>query len=133
MDVRFDEATEAFRQEVRAWLEANVPKEPMPSDPEGAFHYTRAWQKKMFDAGWAGIHWPKPYGGRGATLLEQAVFQQELARGPGAAYGQHTRAHDRWPDAYGAWHRGAEKALYPAHFERRGDLVPGLFRTQLGL
>jgi alkylation response protein AidB-like acyl-CoA dehydrogenase len=80
MDVRFDDATEAFRQEVRAWLEANVPKEPMPKDPEGAFHYTRAWQKKMFDAGWAGIHWPKQYGGRGATLLEQAVFQQELAR-----------------------------------------------------
>src|SRR5919109_1238166 len=80
MDVRFDDATEAFRQEVRAWLEANVPKEPMPSDSEGAFHYTRAWQKKMFDAGWAGIHWPKAYGGRGATLLEQAVFQQELAR-----------------------------------------------------
>jgi alkylation response protein AidB-like acyl-CoA dehydrogenase len=80
MDVRFDDATEAFRQEVRAWLEANVPKEPMPRDPEGAFHYTRAWQKKMFDAGWAGIHWPKQYGGRGATLLEQAVFQQELAR-----------------------------------------------------
>jgi alkylation response protein AidB-like acyl-CoA dehydrogenase len=80
MDVRFDEATEAFRQEVRAWLAANVPKEPMPRDPEGAFHYTRAWQKKMFDAGWAGIHWPKSYGGRGATLLEQAIFQQELAR-----------------------------------------------------
>ena len=80
MDVRFDDATEAFRQEVRTWLAANVPREPMPSDPQGAFHYTRAWQKKMFDAGWAGIHWPKAYGGRGATLLEQAVFQQELAR-----------------------------------------------------
>ena len=80
MDVRFDDATEVFRQEVRTWLEANVPREPMPSDPQGAFHYTRAWQKKMFDAGWAGIHWPQAYGGRGATLLEQAVFQQELAR-----------------------------------------------------
>jgi alkylation response protein AidB-like acyl-CoA dehydrogenase len=80
MDVRFDDATEAFRQEVRTWLEANVPRESMPSDPQGAFHYTRAWQKKMFDAGWAGIHWPEAYGGRGATLLEQAVFQQELAR-----------------------------------------------------
>src|SRR5437764_4099382 len=79
MDIRFDAATEAFRQEIRAWLAANVPKEPMPSDSEGAFHYTRAWQKKMFDAGWAGIHWPKAYGGRGATLLEQAIFQQELA------------------------------------------------------
>lgn len=80
MDVRFDAATEAFRQEIRAWLAANVPKEPMPSDAAGAFHHMRAWQKKMCDAGWAGIHWPKVYGGRGATLLEQAVFQQELAR-----------------------------------------------------
>ena len=79
MDIRFDAATEAFRQEIRAWLAANVPKEPMPSDSEGAFHYMRAWQKNMFDAGWAGIHWPKAYGGRGATLLEQAIFQQELA------------------------------------------------------
>ena len=80
MEVRFDTATEAFRQEIRAWLVANIPKEPMPSDSEGAFHHMRAWQKQMFDAGWAGIHWPKAYGGRGATLLEQAVFQQELAR-----------------------------------------------------
>jgi len=80
MEVRFDDAIEAFRQEVRAWLESHVPKEPMPSDPEGAFRHMRNWQKHMFDAGWAGIHWPKLYGGRGATLLEQAVFQQELAR-----------------------------------------------------
>jgi len=47
MDVHFDAATEAFRQEVRAWLTANVPKEPMPSDAEGAFQHMRAWQKKM--------------------------------------------------------------------------------------
>ncbi len=80
MDVRFDAATEAFRQEVRTWLEANVPHEPMPSDPEAAFQHMRSWQKHMCDAGWAGIHWPKPYGGRGATLIEQAVFSQELAR-----------------------------------------------------
>ena len=80
MDVRFDDATEAFRQEVRTWLEAHVPREPLPSAPEMAFEHMRTWQKKMYDAGWAGIHWPKSYGGRGATLLEQAVFQQELAR-----------------------------------------------------
>jgi len=80
MEVRFDAATEAFRQEIRAWLAANVPQEPIPSDSEGAFRSMRAWQKKMCDAGWAGIHWPRAYGGRGATLLEQAVFQQELAR-----------------------------------------------------
>src|SRR3989442_12839462 len=84
MDVRFDDATEAFRQEVRTWLEANVPKEPRPSDSDDAFHYMRAWQKKMFDGGWVGIHWPKSYGGRGATLLGEAGFPQEggPAQGP---------------------------------------------------
>src|SRR5439155_26478525 len=80
MDVRFDAATEAFRQEVRAWLTANVLKEPMPSDAEGDFHHMRAWQKKMCEAGRAGTHWPKAYGGGGATRLEQAVFQQQVAR-----------------------------------------------------
>jgi len=80
MDVRFDKATEEFRHAVRTWLSANVPQEPMPSEPEGAFQHMRTWQKKMCDAGWAGIHWPQAYGGRGATLLEQAVFQEELAR-----------------------------------------------------
>ena len=80
MNIRFDAATEAFRHDVRTWLEANLPTTPMPQDAEDAFKYMRDWQRKMYDAGWAGIHWPKAYGGRGATLLEQAVFQQELAR-----------------------------------------------------
>lgn len=80
MDIRFDDKTEHFRQEVRTWLEANVPPAPMPTDPEAAFKVMRDWQRRMYDAGWAGIHWPQAYGGRGATLLEQAVFYQELAR-----------------------------------------------------
>jgi alkylation response protein AidB-like acyl-CoA dehydrogenase len=80
MDIRFDAATEAFRHDIRTWLEANVPTTPMPSTPQEAFAYMRTWQRQMYDAGWAGIHWPKEYGGRGATLLEQAVFHQELAR-----------------------------------------------------
>src|SRR2546429_6499532 len=79
MDVRFDDATEAFRQEVRTWLEANVPKEPRPSDPDGAFHYMRAWQKKMFDGGWVGIHWPKSYGGRGAPPPGETGLPPEVA------------------------------------------------------
>ncbi len=80
MDIHFDENAEAFRHEIRTWLEANVPAEPLPSDPDAAFQYRRAWQRHMYDAGWAGIHWPKAYGGRGATLIEQAVFSQEMAR-----------------------------------------------------
>src|SRR2546429_3144392 len=84
MDVRFDDATEAFRQEVRTWLEVNVPKEPRPRDPDGAFHYMRAWQKKMFDGGWVGIHWPKSYGGGGAPPLGQTGFPHGVGRRPAA-------------------------------------------------
>jgi alkylation response protein AidB-like acyl-CoA dehydrogenase len=80
MDIRFDAATETFRQEIRTWLAAHVPQTPMPSAPAAAFQYMREWQRRMYDAGWAGIHWPREYGGRGATLIEQAVFQQEMAR-----------------------------------------------------
>lgn len=80
MDLYFDAEAEAFQQELRTWLEANIPRDPMPDDPDAAFHYRRVWQKQMYEAGWAGIHWPKAYGGRGATLIEQAIFSQEMAR-----------------------------------------------------
>ena len=80
MDLYFDAEAEAFQQELRTWLEAHVPRDPMPDDPDAAFHYRRIWQKQMYEAGWAGIHWPKAYGGRGATLIEQAIFSQEMAR-----------------------------------------------------
>lgn len=79
MDMHFDAEAEAFRKELRTWLDANVPTGPMPDDPDEAFQYRRTWQKKMYDAGWAGIHWPKAYGGRGSTLVEQAIFSQEMA------------------------------------------------------
>ncbi len=80
MDMHFDAEAEAFQRELRTWLEANVPRDPMPDNPDEAFQYRRVWQKKMFEAVWAGIHWPKAYGGRGATLIEQAIFSQEMAR-----------------------------------------------------
>ncbi len=79
MDMHFDAEAEAFRKELRTWLDANVPSDPMPDDQDEAFEYRRVWQKKMYDAGWAGIHWPKAYGGQGATLVEQAIFSQEMA------------------------------------------------------
>jgi alkylation response protein AidB-like acyl-CoA dehydrogenase len=80
MDLHFDADAQAFQREFRTWLKANVPRDPIPADPDAAFHYRRLWQKKMYAAGWAGVHWPKAYGGRGATLIEQAIFSQEMAR-----------------------------------------------------
>jgi alkylation response protein AidB-like acyl-CoA dehydrogenase len=69
----------AFRDEVRAWLESNHPG-PEPEGEEAKFEFRRDWQRRLYDAGWAGISWPKEYGGRGATLIEQAIFSEEMAR-----------------------------------------------------
>ena len=78
---------EAFRDEFRAWLEQNHPG-PEP-EGEAAFPFRREWQRKLHEAGWAGVSWPKELGGRGATLVEQAMFNQEMVRSkaPPAANG----------------------------------------------
>jgi alkylation response protein AidB-like acyl-CoA dehydrogenase len=70
----------AFRDELRAWLDANHPGAPPSGEEEESFEFSRAWQRKLHDAGWAGLSWPKEYGGRGATLIEQAIFYEEMVR-----------------------------------------------------
>jgi alkylation response protein AidB-like acyl-CoA dehydrogenase len=79
MDLTLTDEEQAFQDEVRAWLEENHPG-PEPDSEEAKFEFRRAWQRKLHDAGWAGISWPKEYGGRGATLIEQAIFSEEMAR-----------------------------------------------------
>ena len=84
MDLNLTPGEQQFRDEFRAWLEANVPPEwaggTGAEDREEYIKYLRDWQRKLYEGGWAGISWPKEYGGRGATLIEQAIFQEELAR-----------------------------------------------------
>ena len=79
MDLTLNDSEEAFRDEVRSWLEANHPG-PEPHGDLEAFKFRRDWQRKMHEGGWAGISWPKEFGGRGATLIEQAIFSGEMAR-----------------------------------------------------
>jgi alkylation response protein AidB-like acyl-CoA dehydrogenase len=74
-----------FRDEVRAWFAENVPKDWVKRRDEeesmqGRFGYLRAWQRKLYDAGWAGISWPRDFGGRGAPVMEQVIFIEEMAR-----------------------------------------------------
>jgi alkylation response protein AidB-like acyl-CoA dehydrogenase len=74
-----------FRDEVRAWFAENVPRDWVKRRDEeesmqGRFEYLRAWQRKLYDAGWAGISWPKDFGGRGAPVMEQVIFIEEMAR-----------------------------------------------------
>jgi alkylation response protein AidB-like acyl-CoA dehydrogenase len=80
MDLTLTAEEQAFRDEVRAWIEENHPGPTPHGGDEVQFEFEREWQRKMHEAGWAGIAWPKEYGGRGATLIEQSIFGEELAR-----------------------------------------------------
>jgi alkylation response protein AidB-like acyl-CoA dehydrogenase len=89
MDFNFSEIDEAFRKEFRSWLEANLPNDHRKSDfpieffadEEGEQWQKRvAWHKQMHSGGWVAIHYPKEYGGRGASLTQQLIYDEELAR-----------------------------------------------------
>ena len=80
MDLSLTDSEAAFRDEVRSWLEENHPGPAPEGDDAAEFEFRRAWQKRMHEAGWAGISWPEEYGGKGATLIEQSIFNEELAR-----------------------------------------------------
>ena len=85
MQLTFDEATEAFRHEFVAWLDANAPPRGRrhgapPVDRRRARRGPGAGSAQLFDAGWLVPGNPPEYGGRNATLLEQFVHHEELAR-----------------------------------------------------
>jgi len=80
VDLTLSPEEAAFRDEVRSWIKANHPGPAPTSGDQAQFEFEREWQREMHAAGWAGIAWPKEYGGRGATLIEQSIFGEELAR-----------------------------------------------------
>lgn len=80
MEVKFSLEDEQYRLKLRAWLEANTPTAEPPEEQDAAFAYRRAWQRQLYEGGWVGIHWPKEYGGQGATLIQQAIYAQEMTR-----------------------------------------------------
>ena len=85
MDLHFTAEEESFRSDARAWLKANTPDPRLPSaGTREGFEAHRAWERSLYDAGYAGMHWPAEYGGRGATVAMQAIFIEEylLANGP---------------------------------------------------
>jgi alkylation response protein AidB-like acyl-CoA dehydrogenase len=77
MDFQFSAEDEALRREFAEWLSANP-----PADQPGEDEWQRrlSWHRRMHAAGWVGIGWPREYGGRGATLSQQVVYNRELAR-----------------------------------------------------
>lgn len=87
MDFSYSPEEEAFRQELRAWLEPAI-QEHRATWGEDKDEFTQhpsspaslAWHKRMHAGGWVGLHWPKEYGGRGASLMQQVIFTEECMR-----------------------------------------------------
>jgi alkylation response protein AidB-like acyl-CoA dehydrogenase len=80
VDLALTPEEEAFRDEVRHWLEANVELPPTFRTLEEEFEWGRKWQARLAADRWVGIHWPEIYGGRGATPVQVAIFNMEYAR-----------------------------------------------------
>lgn len=79
MDLTFSAGELAFRDELRTWLGSNDPGGE-PADDESSYAWRRDWQRRLYEGGWAAVHWPREYGGRGAGVTESAIFYEELAR-----------------------------------------------------
>src|SRR5260370_1477952 len=84
MDFELSEPEKKFRDEVRGWLKANKPRDngSMAEGQKSFIDSRRAWQKKLYDAGYVGITWPKEYGGRGAGFMGQLIFNDEMILAP---------------------------------------------------
>jgi alkylation response protein AidB-like acyl-CoA dehydrogenase len=92
MDFTLTPEQQSFRDEVRSWLSRNLPadwasKTQAATDVprEEAYAFLREWQRRMYEAGFVGVTWPKESGGRGLTFMEEMILQEEmaLAKAPG--------------------------------------------------
>ena len=85
MDFSYPAEVEQFRKELRGWLSEHLTDEVVTAGRRrgkdaGAFDLLRAWDAGVADAGWGAVSWPRDYGGRGATVLEQLVYAEETTR-----------------------------------------------------
>jgi len=85
VNLSFSAAEEAFRAELRSWLQANMPDgwggstQPEFDSLADEVAFLRTWQHTLADGDWIGIHWPTEYGGRGASVVDNYIFQEEIA------------------------------------------------------
>jgi alkylation response protein AidB-like acyl-CoA dehydrogenase len=80
MDLTFSEPELAFRDELRAWFAQHEPGAEPHGDEDAHYAWRRDYQRELATDGWAAVHWPVEYGGRGATLTQSAIFFEELGR-----------------------------------------------------
>ncbi|MFD8232366.1 acyl-CoA dehydrogenase family protein [Streptomyces sp. NPDC059696] len=81
MDLDFTAAEDALRSEARDWLASHVPSVPLPSlETAEGFTAHREWERTLFADRWSVVSWPGEFGGRGASLLEWLIFEEEYYR-----------------------------------------------------
>jgi alkylation response protein AidB-like acyl-CoA dehydrogenase len=80
MDLTFNDAELAFRDELRSWFADHDAGAEPDGDEDAHYAWRRDFQRRLAQDGWAAVHWPPEYGGRGATLTQSAIFFEELGR-----------------------------------------------------
>lgn len=81
MEAVFSDEQNQFRQEVRDWLNANAPSERLPSlDTQEGFDLHREWERKLHAGNWGMVTWPEEFGGRGCSLTDWLIFEEEYYR-----------------------------------------------------
>lgn len=84
MDLTYPPEAEAFRAEIRTWLEANLPSgwfdDGFSLSDEERKLFNQTWTEKLFAGGWICAGWPTEYGGKGLSLLQQVVLSEEFAK-----------------------------------------------------
>src|ERR1700756_1787786 len=78
MDLSFTESELAFRDHLRTWFAGNPAGAEPEHDEDAHFAWRRDFQRRLAEGGGVAVHWPREYGGRGATLTESAIFFEEL-------------------------------------------------------
>lgn len=84
MNLNYTPKQQAFRAEVRAWMEANVPKEPLVTlECREGYDQHVEWERKLASGNWGMVTWPEEFGGRGLDLIEWLIFEEEYFRAGG--------------------------------------------------
>jgi len=131
VDLGFTAEEESFRHEVRTWLEQNLPAEWRHRGVGGYREEEETdlqldWQRRLYDGGWLKLGWPVEAGGRGATPVMQAIYQEELAKAGAPGILGRLGVTLLAPTPPRPWKRLAEGRLRGKDPERRADLLPGL-------
>ncbi|MFZ4670179.1 MAG: acyl-CoA dehydrogenase family protein [Microthrixaceae bacterium] len=79
MNLDLTDEEQSFREEARTWLREHLPTEPRPPEGQEMREFDLAWQRTLFDGGWAGINWPAEFGGRGLSDIQQMIWYEEFA------------------------------------------------------